>query len=188
MQINTTVGEMYDIIAGKYNGLFRDPIAIEENIDIFNRLDFAGESVLDIGCGTGIFFDYCQPTNYVGIDPSSNMLAQFQLAYPETPTTSRICNRFEDVMFDRQFDLIVALFGAASYIEPEAWSKVPDLLTPNGRIFAMFYQDDYFPVTYEKAGVVIPHFSVGEYDLTDYRIRLYHDRYLIAEFTDKLIG
>lgn len=164
----------YDQIAGVYDGLFTDPASLQENAEVIRLLDYQGGSVLDIGCGTGLLLDYVKPDGYVGIDPSGEMLRRLWAKHPECgpglplvevfadeqgeypPTLSHrtVQTRFEEYV-GPSVDLVVSLFGAASYIAPEAVGRIPQMVNPGGGWFVMFYQEEYSPVTYERAAAVL---------------------------------
>lgn len=174
----------YDLIADRYDAMFADEASHNENLEVFNRLGFDGRGrVLDIGCGTGLFLDYVKTEQYVGIDPSTKMLQRSIEAHQAVPgRLERVNARLEEFHDAEGFDLIVALFGAANYVEPVAWDRVFASLKPGGRIFAMFYAERYLPVTYEKAGIALPHHNLSEYDLSRFRITPHRNTYVIAEY------
>jgi SAM-dependent methyltransferase len=135
----------YDVIADQYQGLFHDDKSEEENREVISKIDIKG-SVLDIGCGSGLLLDYAKilPLDYVGIDPSFNMLGFFKKNHPDYFTIN--C-AFEDFAWEQKFDTIISLFGSPSYITPGAISRVRSMLNKNGTAFLMFYKNDYTPVT-----------------------------------------
>jgi len=148
-------GSEYDAICNDYDGAHKDALSIAENSALFDMLNFnSAESVLDIGCGTGLFLDYCSPKNYLGIDPSAGMLRVFR----EKHTKTTIQTKFEEFSGGK-FDLVVSLFGSASYIAPCAVSRIPKMVKPSGRWFIMFYKPDYVPVTYIKLSRRINHYK-----------------------------
>lgn len=180
----------YDLIADQYDELFQDEASAEENREIFTMIPRQPrDRILDVGCGTGLFFD-CVGTaafGYVGIDPSRRMLDILKTRVPDMHAyagISGVCNaRLEEFHDEDGFDLIVALFGAASYIKPDHFERVLHMVRPGGRVFAMFYQDRYVPVTYERTGVAFPHWTASEYDLSKFRKTEYKNAFVIAEFS-----
>jgi len=144
-----------DQIASAYDGLHRSPCALLEDAEVIERIGYAGEqTVLDIGCGTGLFLDHHQcPSGYLGIDPSAGMLAEMRRKHPRARTMQ---TPFESFWSHARFDLIIGLFGAPSYVSADALQRVPDLLAPGGRYFLMFYDQGYVPVTHQRSGVFVP--------------------------------
>jgi len=64
----------YDDIADGYDELYSEEQ--RKKYDFVLGLDVIREtdSILDVGCGTGLFLDYVQCTSVVGIEPSSKLL------------------------------------------------------------------------------------------------------------------
>jgi len=140
----------YDKIALQYDDLFKNQEYKDEDKKIMDLIKPRG-SVLDIGCGTGLFLEYHNPDKYLGIDISENMLKKIKLKYPNRQT---IRTSFED-FYGKTFDTVIALYGTASYIKPEALDKIEYLLNPGGKVFLMFYKKGYYPETYVKTGINI---------------------------------
>lgn len=151
--------DQYDQIADIYDTLFDDPESLMENEEVISMLGLNGGAVLDIGCGSGLLLNYIHPGDYTGLDPSQKMLANLMEKYPAYQDCV-IHTRFES-FYGQQYDYIVSLFGAASYIQPEYLNRVPAMLAPGGRYFLMFYKPGYYPITYERAGVEFKHFDNG---------------------------
>ena len=161
----------YDLIAKQYDNLFTDESSIAENKQLMTLIKPTGR-ILDIGCGTGLFLDYHDHKEYLGIDTSRNMLEILNQKYPNRVT---INVSFEDY-YGSGFDTVISLFGAASYINPESLDKAKYLLNPSGRIFFMFYRPEYFPLTYKKTGINITYNRVTKDNLKEF------NNYLIWEY------
>lgn len=143
----------YDDIASIYDDLWSSPWALSENEEVIQAVGYTGGSVLDIGCGTGLFLDYVKPDEYLGIDPSREMLARLLTKHPGAET---ICTTFESFYTPRRFDLIVGLFASPSYITPSAFARLPAKMTPGGRYFLMFYRPGYVPETHKAVAADLP--------------------------------
>lgn len=149
----------YDRIAPVYDALHATQKAVDENFEIMNRVAYSGGSVLDIGCGTGLFLDYAAPIHYLGIDPSAGMLRRMLEKHPGANVLKTTFEGFQTI--DR-YDLVVSLFGAASYVPVDALERIPAMLTRGGRFFVMIYKRGYYPETYAGSGVEVPHFDHSE--------------------------
>ncbi len=142
----------YDAIAPLYDEAFSDQESRADTETVMALLgDVSNQRVLDIGCGTGVFLDHHRPGGYVGIDPSAGMLQRLTEKHP---------SRLHDVIqcplesyVGAEFDLVVSLFGPASYADARAVASIPTFLKPGGRYLAMFYRPGYVPVTYERTHV-----------------------------------
>jgi SAM-dependent methyltransferase len=152
-EIATQTG--YDEIADVYDTLFCDAASLQENVDVFVRIgDVTGKSVLDVGCGTGLFLDYATPLAYVGIDPSRGMLRRFRERHPEYAENVEQATvmSYAGDKVGAHFDLVAALFGVGSYLTEEELRLLPLL---GERVFAMFYRPGYVPETYRRTGVFV---------------------------------
>jgi 2-polyprenyl-3-methyl-5-hydroxy-6-metoxy-1,4-benzoquinol methylase len=150
----------YDVIAPAYDAAFADPASLAENAEVMDVVgDVTGQSVLDIGCGTGLFLEYATPAAYIGIDPSPGMLECFRSKHPTYAEDVIPCKFEEFVPLPDGYDCIVCLFGSANYISPAYIAAIPQLVRPGGRWIVMFYQDGYQPVTYQRTGHTarVPH-------------------------------
>ncbi len=147
----------YDPIAPVYDGLFMDPAHLTENEQVCAMLgDLSGKSVLDVGCGTGLLLDYATPRSYCGIDSSRAMIAQLSQKHPEQQE-SVICTDLRSFVGPAgRYDLVVALFGTASYLDPEELARVPTLLNQGGCFSLMFYKPGYVPETHSRTQVFLP--------------------------------
>lgn len=164
----------FDDLAEGYDQAFTDHASIEENCEITERLKLKG-SVLDVGCGTGLLLDYLEIADYTGIDPSAKMLERLLAKHPDATTVQ---TTFEAFYTPRRFDNVVALFGAANYINPQALGRLRDYLTPGGRYFVMFYKNDYTPVCYQRLNRKLDHWP---YDGDNFggRLTSYHNFWIV---------
>lgn len=140
----------YDEIAETYDSLFYKKPYQDENRALFKYIRPRGR-ILDIGCGTGLAVEWIkdlQPRDYMGIDPSKDMIQQFGWKHPEYAPSLRCCSF--DECWSRGFDTIIALYGVGSYISNV--ERVYDMLNLGGRAFIMYYAEDYEPVTYKALG------------------------------------
>ena len=139
----------YDAIAPVYDSLFADAESRLENLAVMDLLgDVSKRSVLDVGSGTGLLLDYQPIDRYTGIDPSRAMIGQLHRKHPganvrRTPLRSFVGGAY---------DVVVALFGTASYLSDQEIARIPTLLNGDGRYFLMFYAPGYFPEVYRRAG------------------------------------
>lgn len=146
----------YDKIASKYDTLFRDETSLVENREVGGMLPPLTGSILDIGCGTGLLTEIADvnPGDYLGIDPSQGMLDQFIKKHPLFKRRL-VCEAYTGHNLDcKEFDNVVALFGAPSYLSPYA---ILSIKRCKGHKFLMFYKENYHPVTYEKCDVEFKH-------------------------------
>lgn len=156
----------YDNIADGYELDFMGDVFEDEDVqtaDIISRHNTSGRT-LEIGCGSGMvtrnmIFDH---DRYVGIDPSANMLEKFN-AVPALAGLKTICTDFESFADGERFNFAFATYGAASYVRPEFWNRLPDILERGGSFLLMFYADDYVPVTHIYSDTEIPYFSATEF-------------------------
>ena len=143
-----TAKEFYDKIAEKYEKEYKNITDIAEDKMIMKLLDVDKKSdVLDLGCGTGLFLEYCKDSHfYFGIDASRNMINIAKRKYHgdaiwiEDYRIESI-DRFEN----GHYNYIISLFGSLNYIEDMekviriAYKK----LRRGGRLFFMVYSKDY---------------------------------------------
>lgn len=171
----------YDALASAYDGWWSDPEGQRATDEVLQRLDYRGGSVLDVGSGTGLLLDNGCPANYVGLDPSQGMIERLLQKHPTAWVLPWNFEEFAGApQVGQKFDLVVSLFGAASYIDPPALARVPQMLTPRGRFFWMFYAPDYVPRTDFLSGRFLKHFGAAWRNFLPSRVTRWGD-YEIAE-------
>jgi hypothetical protein len=144
---------VYDDLAIDYDARYDNPDCWAENAAVKEHIDglFDGhrpKRILDIGAGTGLTLDVriASPARYTGVDPSQGMLNELLRKHPRV-------NDLHATVFTADspltgYDLIVALFGAASYLAPDAIASIPGRLNPDGHAVLMFYGPGYAPSYY----------------------------------------
>lgn len=150
------VETIYDSIGPGYDGDWCSPSDLEENERvrelIIDRFGAHAPTVLDVGCGTGLLLDMkvTAPSLYTGFDPSQGMLNQFVLKHPQVkrvfPMTAR---QFLDTAQPqpRSYELVIAMFGVASYLEPR---DVEDLARlASSQVILMNYDAEWYPDYYD---------------------------------------
>lgn len=143
----------YDILAKDYDGFYKSNFCLNQNEFVINNKlkDINKEhSILDIGCGTGLFLDYKpEILKYTGVDPSYfmiNNLIKKHLPHKDNLTITK----FENFYTNEKFDYIISLFGSCSYIDEDSLKRIESFLKPNGKYFLMFYKENYKPFFYGK--------------------------------------
>lgn len=169
----------YDRIADQYDEHYTAPVNLQENAELavmIGRLVTSETRVLDIGCGTGLVLDLVDipPENYVGIDPSHEMLAKLREKHPEH---TAIESTYEDYEPDTKFDVALAIFSG-HYLDDEAKAHLAERAD---KYLYMFAKPDYAPSWYYT-----PEEQEVSRHLTDYdklgqlfKLEEWHD-YLIA--------
>ena len=146
-----TLKSCYSSFADTYDGMFEDKKALDENESACSQIDSLEGRILDIGCGTGLLLDHrkIKPQNYVGIDPSKEMLDQFAVKHPKFKfrTTQTDFESFARGVFD----VVVSFFGSPNYINPDFLPRIPDLMKKDAKCYLMFFEPGYFPVSCENA-------------------------------------
>ena len=135
-----SIAQIYDALAFNYENNYQDVrvgVAVEaENFYIQELMPFQGiGSVLDCGCGTGMFLDLfnIDSRQYTGIDISRNMLEIAKKKYPRYKF-------LEENFFSHggKYDFCVSLFSIPDYFGLSTISKSYDLLKDNGMFVSTF--------------------------------------------------
>lgn len=149
----------YNKIADVYDSLFHQKEYLEENKEIIRMIDAKG-LVLDVGCGTGLFLDYTDYEDYIGIDISRPMINILKAKHPHAEAYT---SSYSDFYVDKEINTIIALYGVASYLSPSELKAIED--SSAERIFLMAYKDGYFPKTYEMTNIRAQMRNSGETSL-----------------------
>ena len=149
-------GEAYDNVALQYDVLFVDRASLLEDEMVFEDIVQMGiesrESILDLGCGTGLLLDrvpQIHPIQYQGVDLSSGMIAQAKSKHHEYTFVEDDMRWHGHSISNRgsQVDAVISTFGSMTYIPLSASFKLLDeLVMPGGIFYVMFYSPDYQPL------------------------------------------
>ena len=98
----------------------------------------AGQSVLDVACGTGVMFDYYlqrDVASVTGIDIAPEMAKIAAGKYADEPRVEVLCGDVEEFNFDRKFDRIVVYNAFPHFPHPKRLIKIlSELLKEDGRL------------------------------------------------------
>ncbi len=124
----------------EYNGIH--PRFAEENQLVKQAIGEIkpSDSLLDIGSGTGRFlklFPEVASQQYTGLEPSMMMAMEFAAAHPDYHRRLVHCTLDDYFPWDKQFDVIVALFGSGEAVTDIF--KLRRMLKPGGRAVIMRY-------------------------------------------------
>ena len=140
----------YNEVSAIYDSIFVDEKSADEDREVMDIIgDVSSLSVLDVGCGTGLFLDYKSPDQYTGIDISSGMINRLKQKHP----TANVINTSLASFVGGRYDLVLALFGSASYLSYDEVERLPKLIRSGGRVIAMFYDQGYHPHTHAVTGI-----------------------------------
>lgn len=133
---------IYDKVAKEYDTHYTTPECLQENEEIsimLKEIIKDGDTVLDIGCGTGFMLDmhFVEPEDYIGLDPSPEMLEVFKSKYPQHNVFQY---GYEELEIPKH-DVAVALFSG-QYI-PDV--KKRKLVNQADKYLYIFYKPFHYP-------------------------------------------
>ena len=111
MTLPLNASQLYDTLASSYDARFQSKVALIENE--LATANLPTRNVLDLGCGTGLYLDYCQPSGYVGLDISQDMLAVARAKFTDAKFIQSDMSAIP--LPDNSVDAVVSLFGSFSY-------------------------------------------------------------------------
>lgn len=181
------ISKQYDLISEKYDDLFIDESSIIENKEVYKKIkEYTKGTILDIGCGTGLFLDMLgkkTKVKYTGIDPSPKMLSKLIIKYPMY-LNNLINASYEEIKLGK-YDIVISLFGSVSYIKKKKLKSILENVADGGKYFLMFYKEGYTPKTYRKTNIYVEHEINYINDLKKiYKNVYYFNNYIIATNID----
>lgn len=129
-------------------------------IYVFDKLNFNGQKLLDIGCGSGLFSGLAQHkgADVIGIDASEPLIKQAKL---REPAINFLTGEMESLPFaEGSFDMVCGFnsFQYAASVK-NALVEAHRVLKPNGKLIAMIWgnNENCEAATYLKAvGSLLP--------------------------------
>lgn len=149
----------YDFLEASKKGTLAERIFHKSRIkNTLSLIKGKGLNILDLGCGTGIFFEYlCKKNNVIGIDVSlwclkkANQHAKKTKAFPKLLIAGSISKI--PLKPDKQFDLIL-LTGVLEHLKfdfDKVLKDIHNLLKYKGRLLVSVPAKSYInPLTYVK--------------------------------------
>lgn len=100
----------YDEIASSYDELHKEEQLRKLSRIAHNNFIFSQDRVLDVGCGTGFSLDYFAVKYAVGIDPSPQLIEQYE------GSQDILVGCAEKLPFcDRSFDVVISVTALQSF-------------------------------------------------------------------------
>jgi len=139
--------DKYDRLAGRYDGRWAFYLRATTEATL-QRVDLRrGESLLDVGCGTGALLDRLAEkridATLAGVDPSHEMLAT---ARSKLPSSVRLARAFAEALpfAAETFDVVVSNSAFHYFANPvRALEEIRRVLKPRGRLVVTDWCDDY---------------------------------------------
>ena len=158
-------------MATDYDARFQNTVSLIENE--LATANLPTQNVLDLGCGTGLYLEYCSPDGYVGLDLSKAMI---RVAQSKFPAHRFIQGDMAGLPFpDASVDSVMSLFGSFSYcLTPHRCvEEMNRVLRPGGRVVVMAYGQRYI----HRTSHIAPHLPFWTYTARQLR-------HLFAPFAD----
>ena len=141
--INRAKLDFYNAVADNYDDIFSTERHQREDAELTQMIgDLSGESVLDIGCGTGKLLELATPRDYLGVDPSEAMIIKAKKKFPNASFRA-IAGELALKKYAHEKTMITALFSA-SYLNPKVFDDVAKL-----RLFLIFCCPHYRPACHD---------------------------------------
>ncbi|MBP3390783.1 MAG: class I SAM-dependent methyltransferase [Clostridia bacterium] len=134
---NKDIIEFFDMLAPTWDS---DMVKSDQIIGriLGNAKLKAGQSVLDVACGTGVMFDYYLERgagSITGIDIAPKMAQIAKDKYKDCKKVSVVCGDVMNTEFEHKFDLIVVYNAFPHFPHPEKLiARLATLLKPGGRL------------------------------------------------------
>jgi len=122
-------------------------------------------SVLELGCGTGRYFDFLHNVKrLVGVDISADMLAFAKDTVKKRPdladVTTLVQSSIENFNTEEQFDFVYSIGTLGEFCEfsPEVMKRMVGSLKPGGFLFFTILDTESFPATKHS---LFPHMVIS---------------------------
>ena len=162
------VGAHYDLLIEENNDPVRDPVVLQEYMDLWDGRLFLemlelnpSKSVLEIGVGTGRLAVRTAPCcrHLTGIDMSAKTIERAQENLREYPNMSLICNDFLTHSFSETFDVIYSSLTMMHF---------PDKALVIGKMSSLLNDDGILCISIDK--------NQSEWiDMGNRKVRIYPD-------------
>jgi hypothetical protein len=153
----TILGDLYTSLAPIYDERYdKDhcPECTAENMEVWKQIRMPPPSgpwprdLLDLGAGAGLALDLKivqpDPKLYRGVDPSQGMLnCLVQKHQWVKDLRTQTAEEYLDTRDRRQFDTVIGLFGAPSYMTADTILRLPSLA--RRQVYLMHYAEGYRP-------------------------------------------
>jgi len=123
----------YNLIADEFSSTRDKPW--EELKPLFDYYIKSNESVLDLGCGNGRYYEYMAPgVKYTGIDFSEKLIELAKKRYPQASFSvgDVLKLNFPDNSFDKVFSIAVLHHIPSSSLRLKALEEIKRVLKPGG--------------------------------------------------------